>query len=733
MQIVCVNILVLVEMKAIYPLHQPKPDFRELKSGGILSLVPGRESILDGDVSPPPLRPTHYDGDVSLPALFTQVPGALSCHVELTRRALRLPPPFHTLFVTSNSIAALSLAPTGFGHELPRQRSQQPPRQLSADVTGKIPEKTRRPTASSGTIPTCENPVSRPGTEPGDVMDTIAGYLGDQSGAVRPVPRAIKTSFRSRVGDVSHVVFLSGEEPESTAALAHDVVTGDGHPCIETGNFPVPYQAAPSQRQNWFLTKAATREQNRVARVQRSEFDISHSTPTLITHRRDAFDCFPVLRNSPKETWRRDGVVVKLLASHQGESSSIPGGVTCGNRSRRCHWLAGILGDLPSSPPVNSVAAPYSTRITLIGSQDLEVKSQPNLFTHSHNSRKPVDQRHRPALVSPAKTGRDLCPVAPTSSPIRDRMILVPNQDTCNRAPAVNQAQSSLVRGACTLAAAPQQHHILVYCLNDVNGIQISKRRKGMRISRVAEAGRRRRQICARKYASCASITRAPTPRRDASLLGITAVAGIYDRPRRRACQHTVDVSVFPDSSRRKWGGGWRLFWERRLQSAGGRVNWSQITAALRAGVSDPRPHCRSLRKTSGCVDVGGYSPFTITSNFPEVLLKFYFQVILPTLANEGTTVAERLACSPSTNSNWVQSPPCSLRSLACGNRARRCRWSAGFLGDLPFPPPLYSSAAPYSPQLPLSALKISMLRAVQISLLPLENKLCQWGRAPHS
>ncbi|KAJ8888056.1 hypothetical protein PR048_007542 [Dryococelus australis] len=30
-----------------------------------------------------------------------------------------------------------------------------------------IPEKTRRPTASSGTIPTCENPVTRPGIEPG--------------------------------------------------------------------------------------------------------------------------------------------------------------------------------------------------------------------------------------------------------------------------------------------------------------------------------------------------------------------------------------------------------------------------------------------------------------------------------------------------------------------------------------------------------------------------------------
>ncbi|KAJ8895394.1 hypothetical protein PR048_000726 [Dryococelus australis] len=37
------------------------------------------------------------------------------------------------------------------------------------EMAGKreIPEKTRRPAASSGTIPTCENPVTRPGIEPG--------------------------------------------------------------------------------------------------------------------------------------------------------------------------------------------------------------------------------------------------------------------------------------------------------------------------------------------------------------------------------------------------------------------------------------------------------------------------------------------------------------------------------------------------------------------------------------
>ncbi|KAJ8869149.1 hypothetical protein PR048_030717 [Dryococelus australis] len=67
-------------------------------------------------------------------------------------------------------------------------------------------------------------------------------------------------------------------------------------------------------------------------------------------------------------------------------------------------------------------------------------------------------------------------------------------------------------------------------------------------------------------------------------------------------------------------------------------------------------------------------------------------------------------------------------RAYTESTQAGRCRWLAGFLGDLPFPPPFHSSAAPYSPQSPSSALKTSMLRAVQISSLTsltVESALC--------
>ncbi|KAJ8869800.1 hypothetical protein PR048_028808 [Dryococelus australis] len=41
-------------------------------------------------------------------------------------------------------------------------------------------------------------------------------------------------------------------------------------------------------------------------------------------------------------------------------------------------------------------------------------------------------------------------------------------------------------------------------------------------------------------------------------------------------------------------------------------------------------------------------------------------------------------------------------RIFALLNRAGRCRWSAGFLGDLPFPPPFRFGAAPYTPRFAL-------------------------------
>ncbi|KAJ8870383.1 hypothetical protein PR048_029404 [Dryococelus australis] len=63
---------------------------------------------------------------------------------------------------------------------------------------------------------------------------------------------------------------------------------------------------------------------------------------------------------------------------------------TRGNRAGRCLWSAGFLEDLPCfPPPLHSGAVPYSPSFTLIGSQDLVVKTHPNLFTPSPSTTSP--------------------------------------------------------------------------------------------------------------------------------------------------------------------------------------------------------------------------------------------------------------------------------------------------------------------------------------------------------
>ncbi|KAJ8871352.1 hypothetical protein PR048_027669 [Dryococelus australis] len=81
----------------------------------------------------------------------------------------------------------------------------------------------------------------------------------------------------------------------------------------------------------------------------------------------------------------RGNVVVRLLASHLYEPASIPRGVT----PRFSHfgillddaWSAGFIGDLPFPPTMHSGTAPCTPHFLLVGSQNPDVKSRPNIST----------------------------------------------------------------------------------------------------------------------------------------------------------------------------------------------------------------------------------------------------------------------------------------------------------------------------------------------------------------
>ncbi|KAJ8875351.1 hypothetical protein PR048_023246 [Dryococelus australis] len=80
----------------------------------------------------------------------------------------------------------------------------------------------------------------------------------------------------------------------------------------------------------------------------------------------------------------RDGVVVRLLASHLGELNSILGGVVPGifaveNRARLFCWSLDFLVISRFPPPMNSVLLHTQLTSPSFGSQGLDVNSRPNL------------------------------------------------------------------------------------------------------------------------------------------------------------------------------------------------------------------------------------------------------------------------------------------------------------------------------------------------------------------
>ncbi|KAJ8878612.1 hypothetical protein PR048_019193 [Dryococelus australis] len=108
--------------------------------------------------------------------------------------------------------------------------------------------------------------------------------------------------------------------------------------------------------------------------------------------------------------------------------------------------------------------------------------------------------------------------------------------------------------------------------------------------------------------------------------------------------------------------------------------------------------HTHTLCETSkvGTIPCGLVSSI---SNFTSVALRNENTIKpdIKMIANGfEATVAERLVRSPSTNAIRVQSPAGSLRILACGNRAGRCRcWSL----SLPSPVPLHSNERDSKPR----------------------------------
>ncbi|KAJ8875148.1 hypothetical protein PR048_023041 [Dryococelus australis] len=200
-----------------------------------------------------------------------------------------------------------------------------------------VPEKTRRPAASSDTIRTCDNPgVSRSGIEPGSPWWEASRLTLYQN--------LVKSA---RMREARFFFFLDVRLYQSRKIVKLQGFA-EGH--ASTGSFPRRHKELESRKCWWA----------------------------------ESCECMRRRRYATRETLL-PACAVRLLVSHRDDPGSIPGRVTPDSRTWESCPTAPPVGGFsrrsPAPPPPPGCSALIS--ITRVGSRDLVVKSRPDPFTHS--------------------------------------------------------------------------------------------------------------------------------------------------------------------------------------------------------------------------------------------------------------------------------------------------------------------------------------------------------------
>ncbi|KAJ8869798.1 hypothetical protein PR048_028806 [Dryococelus australis] len=253
-----------------------------------------------------------------------------------------------------------------------------------------IPEKTRRPTASSGAIPICENPVTRPGIEPGSPWWEASVLIAQPplQHAQWPAtpslaPRAPCPTWRYDPGTSCGALCCVATGVNTFAVDNTDCRRRCGRARRSHGpRCSDPVHTSQYSRRNQLRMEAIDRRKPALARravlpLQGAHRGTSKAAEAIRT--RGAVKAItprtppgargvPWDYSPPKEANHFD--------SRRGRSRIF----ARGNRAGRCRWSADFLGYLQFPSPLHSGAAPYAPRFTNIGSQDLDYKSGLNLF-----------------------------------------------------------------------------------------------------------------------------------------------------------------------------------------------------------------------------------------------------------------------------------------------------------------------------------------------------------------
>ncbi|KAJ8883722.1 hypothetical protein PR048_015576 [Dryococelus australis] len=331
----------------------------------------------------------------------------------------------------------------------------------------------------------------------------------------------------------------------------------------------------------------------------------------------------------------------------------------CVDRSGRCRWSAGFLGDLLFPPPVPSGAAPYSSRFTLTGYQDVDVESRPTLATK---------------LPRPSK-GREVL----STEQVRVQVLGSAASHCRLHSPihVIPKPRGSLQHGTvCTLHP---------------RGCKESAALISMQRCKVTWAGywRGREE---EEGAPLSQITR------ESSGIMSSCARGSLTNPR----------------------GGFKSAAEEAARTSLADVNPLRIIRCLQPSflaeiVATPTyadADNRIARISHNALDADAQRRNLFHSDWPPLIgthrnathrIALLWNKLKERKYNGGYTLyvteyfrVQRLVCSPPTKENRVQSPVGSSLDFLTWEL---CRWSTDFLGDLPFPLPFHSGAAPYSPQ----------------------------------
>ncbi|KAJ8894966.1 hypothetical protein PR048_000274 [Dryococelus australis] len=252
-------------------------------------------------------------------------------------------------------------------------------------------------------------------------QDSSTAQSSNESSVTDPLNSATRMMMGSKV--------KYKEQPNRPVGHVYgfDCAAHNFHSCAHTINIfatskkkAIYVACAPSNHEDW-VSHRLQFQRSRLALRRRIgvlyELAGRLSAESLVEARYRRLDCTPVQCFARRGDERIDAhvsVAPNYTPSHLGTSG--------GNRAGRCHYSAGSLGIFRPPPRPFAPALLHALIFTLlIGSQDLDVKSSPNLYTHSLRASK--GRRRTRALWWVAEEGKGRWTKTPSGAAINRRRI----------------------------------------------------------------------------------------------------------------------------------------------------------------------------------------------------------------------------------------------------------------------------------------------------------------------